>query len=146
MLIDKGTKRKREQLLRLRCSRYRQTPIYLKRVKAHAIRREPSTSFLIDYWNLANFEQQESKRTLQRICLFISFSAHRQFQFLGFNNYYFFSTMQLSITQAWASSHTFCVQIYELFPKVPNNNWKNSLTSGKTNKQRVWCVFLLYLS
>ncbi len=33
---------KREQLLRLRSLRYRQTPSILKRVKAHAIRREPS--------------------------------------------------------------------------------------------------------
>ena len=38
VLIPKGTKRKRGQLLdRLRSSRYRQTPNYHKRVKAHAI-------------------------------------------------------------------------------------------------------------
>ena len=34
-------------LLRLRHSRYRQTPIVLKRVNAHAERREQSTSVLV---------------------------------------------------------------------------------------------------
>ena len=40
-------KRKREQITSLTFLRYRQTPNNLKRVKAHAIRREPST-FVLD--------------------------------------------------------------------------------------------------
>ena len=40
------TKRKRGQLIRLRCSRYRQTPNVLKRVKVHAIKRELRLQFL----------------------------------------------------------------------------------------------------
>ena len=85
MLIDKVTKRKREQLLRLRCSRYRQTPIYLKRVKAHAIWREPSTLFLIDSVNFADFQKQESRDAstyISFLCLcYVTISD----LFLGFN-------------------------------------------------------------
>ena len=52
------TNRKCEQLLRLRSFRYRQTPNYPKRVKAHAIRREPSTLLLIVlYEKFADFER-----------------------------------------------------------------------------------------
>ena len=36
-----------DNLLRLRLLRYRQTPNVLKRVKAHAIKRELSTSVLV---------------------------------------------------------------------------------------------------
>ena len=39
-------KKKRERLLRLRYLRYWGKPYNLKRVKAHAVRREPSTSVL----------------------------------------------------------------------------------------------------
>ena len=39
-------KRKREQITSLTFPRYRQTPINLKRVSAHAERREPSTIVL----------------------------------------------------------------------------------------------------
>ncbi len=81
------TKRKREQLLRLRILRYWGKPNIPKRVKAHAIRREPSTSVLeCCSFNSPIVRIQESKRTLQCICLLISISVHRQFQFLGFNN------------------------------------------------------------
>ena len=46
ILID--TKNKNvSKLLRLRSFRYRQTPNNLKRVKAHAERREPSTLLLV---------------------------------------------------------------------------------------------------
>jgi len=38
--------KKREQFTSLTFTWYRQTPYNLKRVKAHAIRREPSTSVL----------------------------------------------------------------------------------------------------
>jgi len=60
-------------LLRLRYSRYRQTPLQLKRVKAHAIRREPSTLLLllISIWRISNNKIQ---RTLQRIFLFFVFA------------------------------------------------------------------------
>ena len=48
--------------------------------------------------------------------------------------------MQLSITQAWASSHTFCVQIYELFLKLPNICWfllrKNTQRVGSLQAKR----------
>ena len=39
-------KRKREQITSLSFLRYRQTPLFLKRVKAHASRRKPSTLLL----------------------------------------------------------------------------------------------------
>ena len=38
--------KKRGQFIRLRCSRYRQTPNVLKRVKVHAIKRELRLQFL----------------------------------------------------------------------------------------------------
>ena len=50
-----------DNLLRLRCSRYRQTPIYPKRANAHAERREQSTSVLDRCFEIGDFEQQESK-------------------------------------------------------------------------------------
>ena len=59
-------------LLRLRSFRYRQTPNYPKRVKAHAIRREPSTLLLIVLDEILPIsKEQESKRTLQRILSFV---------------------------------------------------------------------------
>jgi len=45
--ILKIQKEKREQITSLTFLRYRQTPNYPKRVKAHAERREPSTLLLI---------------------------------------------------------------------------------------------------
>ena len=62
------------RLLRLRCSRYRQTPCNLKRVNAHAERRELSTSVL-DYVLsiLPIFEQQESK--VDVLCLYVLMSV-----------------------------------------------------------------------
>ena len=46
-----------DHLLRLRHSRYRQTPYNLKRVKAHAIWRELQLQFLIVFlklWRISN--------------------------------------------------------------------------------------------
>ena len=46
-----------DNLLRLRHSRHRQTPYNLKRVKAHAIKRELSTSVLdciFEIWRISN--------------------------------------------------------------------------------------------
>ena len=45
-MINNRYNKKREQLLRLRYLRYRQTPVFLKRANAHAKRREQSTSVL----------------------------------------------------------------------------------------------------
>jgi len=67
-------KRKRELFTSLTFTRHRQTPIYLKRVKAHAIRREPSTSFLIDF-KFGEFGEQESKvdaSTYMSVCQYLS--------------------------------------------------------------------------
>ena len=62
-------------LLRLRLLRYRQTPYNLKRVKAHAIRREPST-IVLDYIsvNFADFpeDKNQSGRFNVYVCLYHS--------------------------------------------------------------------------
>ena len=70
LLFIKEQKENVSNLLRLRLPRYRQTPLPLKRVKAHALGREPSAllSWLTSIWRI--YGKQESKRTLQRICLF----------------------------------------------------------------------------
>ena len=44
-------------LLRLRLLRYRQTPMFPKRVKAHAIKREPSTLLLKHFFNFGEFQK-----------------------------------------------------------------------------------------
>ena len=51
-------------LLRLRLSRYRQTPYYHIRVKAHAIGVSIRLLLLVVFLNLANFDKQEYKLTL----------------------------------------------------------------------------------
>ena len=61
MIIALYTKRKRGQFTSSTYSRHRQTPIYLKRVKAHAIKRELQLSFLINSFNFADLGIQESK-------------------------------------------------------------------------------------
>ena len=48
-------------LLRLRLLRYRQTPNYPKRVKAHAERREPSTLLLIVFLKFGEFQKTRIK-------------------------------------------------------------------------------------
>ena len=58
---------KRELLTSLTFLRYRQTPCVLKRVKAHAEQREPSTLVLYASVNFADFQKQELKRTLHNM-------------------------------------------------------------------------------
>ena len=53
--------KKREQITSLTFLRYRQTPNYPKRVKAHAIRREPSTLLLIVILQIGDFQETRIK-------------------------------------------------------------------------------------
>ena len=72
------------KLLRLRSFRYRQTPNNLKRVKAHAERREPSTLLLVVPVNFADFERTRIKRTLHNMSVIsLPLCYHTQFV-LGF--------------------------------------------------------------
>ena len=58
--------------------------ILLKRVKAHAIQRELSTSVLAVFFNFADFGIQESKSGYSSyMSFFISVLAHRQISFIG---------------------------------------------------------------
>jgi len=67
-----------DNLLRLRLLRYRQTPVFLKRVNVHAKGRELSTLVLETLCEiLPIFRRQESKVDVHPICPFISISAHR---------------------------------------------------------------------
>jgi hypothetical protein len=62
--------------------RYRQTPNYLKRVKAHAIRREPFTSVLDSILvHLPIFKNKNKKQTLLPY-VFMSLSSHRHYDLL----------------------------------------------------------------
>ena len=77
-----------DNLLRLRHLRYRQTPMFLKRVKVHAIRREPSTSVLETFFeNFADFQMARIKSGRSSYMSFIFISAHRHHSFIGFNIY-----------------------------------------------------------
>ena len=68
-----NTKRKREQLLRLRSPRYRQTPLHLKRVKLTPSGVNHLLSLGAQFTNLANLGEQESKRTLNvYVCFYLS--------------------------------------------------------------------------
>jgi len=49
-------------LLRLRHSRCRQTPMFLKRVKVHAIRRELQLQFLKHHWNFGDFSNDKNQK------------------------------------------------------------------------------------
>ena len=90
MVIKLHTKENVDNLLRLRHLRYRQTPNYLQRVKAHAIWRELQLSFLIVSVNWRFSDDKNLKADIHPICPFsvIFLSAHRHHRFLGFNNYY----------------------------------------------------------
>ena len=69
-------------LLRLRYLRYRQTPNNLKRVKAHAIRREPSTFVLDCFCQFADFQITRIKADAsQYVCQIISYVTIRNFVF-----------------------------------------------------------------
>ena len=73
-------------LLRIRHLRHRQTPIYLKRVKAHAIKRELQLSFLTNSFNFADLGIQESKSGYSSHMSFLYFSQPIGiFSFKGFN-------------------------------------------------------------
>ena len=76
--------KKREQITSLTFLRYRQTPNYPKRVKAHAIRREPSTLLLIVILQIGDFQEQESKRTLHNMSIMIYAMLPYAILFLGF--------------------------------------------------------------
>ena len=66
-------KRKREQVLRLRYSRFSQTPNALQRVKAHAERREPSTLLLCIISIIGRFRiTRFSGRFNVYLCLYLS--------------------------------------------------------------------------
>ena len=68
-----------DNLLRLRYLRHRQTPIYLKLVKAHAIRRELPLQSLIESVNFADFQIARIKKWIFILyVLFIFLSALRQ--------------------------------------------------------------------
>lgn len=70
-------------LLRLRILRYRQIPNNLKRVKAHASRREPSSLLLVVSVYLPIFRIQESK-TLHNMSVITSLLCyHTRICFLG---------------------------------------------------------------
>ncbi len=68
-----NAKRKREQFTSLTHSEVLGRPINLKRVNAPANGVKTLLQFLIDSSNSPIIRMQESKRTLQLICLFISF-------------------------------------------------------------------------
>ena len=69
---------------------YLQTPCVLKRVKAHAIRRELSTSILVRFIKFWRFSETRIKSGRSVLCHFYTISAHRHLLFLGFNYYFRF--------------------------------------------------------
>ena len=71
MLVDTKIK-KREQITSLTFLRYRQTPNHLKRVKAHAIRREPSTFVLDDFLLIWRFSETRIKADASQYVCYIS--------------------------------------------------------------------------
>ena len=72
--------KKRELLTSLTFLRYRQTPIYLKRVKAHAERREPSTFVLDRFCQFWRFSETRIKADAsQYVCYIICYVTIRSF-------------------------------------------------------------------
>ena len=63
-----------DNLLRLCSLRHRQTPIYLKRVNAHALQREQSTSALdkLHFWRIG-----ENKNQKWMFILYVLDAMHR---------------------------------------------------------------------
>ena len=59
-------------------SRYRQTPVYLKRANAHAERREQSTSVLDKLSILPIFENKNQKWTFQSFVFILSLLCHHK--------------------------------------------------------------------
>ena len=71
-----------DNLLRLRYLRHRQTPKLLKRVNAHAARRELSTSVLAVIIQFCRFSDNKNlKVDIHPICPCKLISAHRHLQF-----------------------------------------------------------------
>ena len=60
-----------DNLLRLRCSRYRQTPCNLKRVNAHAERRELSTSVLGDCYLIPQLSNNKNQKWTFILCPYV---------------------------------------------------------------------------
>ena len=80
------TKRKRGQVTSSTFPRHRQTPNCLKRVNAHAERRELSTFVLDNFLYIGDIRKQESKSgysSYMSYCYFIS--AHRHLNLIWFN-------------------------------------------------------------
>ena len=83
MLVDAN--KNVSKLLRLRYLRYRQTPNNLKRVKAHAERREPSTLLLVASVNFADFQITRIKADAsQYVCYISTVMLPYAVSFLGF--------------------------------------------------------------
>ena len=77
-----------DNLLRLRSLRHRQTPIYPKRVKAHAIRRELPTFVLdkLQFWRIG--ENKNLKADVHPICLLFLYLS-QPIGICGFKGLYF---------------------------------------------------------
>ena len=88
-------------LLRLRILRHRQTPIYLKRVNAHAIRREPSTMFLIDLfeiWRIPEYKNQSGRSVLcPYVCRYVTISC----LFLGVRHIHLYTSVVADEVQGY---------------------------------------------
>ena len=108
---NKAQKENVDYLLRLRFSRYRQTPNVPKRVKAHAIGVSILAFTLGLFLILANFEEQESKRTLQLYVCSVVYVIRTSF--LGLYKY-----VLLSIMDCW-------LQKYEKISIIARKSFKN---------------------
>ena len=71
-MFENTIQKKREQITSLTFLRYRQTPNHLKRVKAHAIRREPSTFVLDDFLLIWRFSETRIKADASQYVCYIS--------------------------------------------------------------------------
>ena len=101
-------------LLRLRCSRYWGKPIYLKRVNAHAERRELST-FVLDRCclipQLVNNKNQ--KWTFCLMSLYV-ISAHRHLRFLRVQHYLYLTLLTSVLAEQVRVSAGICHQQHKL--------------------------------
>ena len=96
-----STQKNVDNLHRLRCSRYRQTPNVLKRVNAHAVWRELLLLFLyICLENLPIFRRQESKSGYSSYMSFLYFS-----QPIGISVIRFYIILYCLTQFIWIHSH-----------------------------------------
>ena len=81
MSLDEHKKKNVDNLLRLRSQRYWGKPCYLKRVNAHAERRELSTSVLDNIHSIPQLSENknQSGRFNVYVCLFSSGHRHLRF-------------------------------------------------------------------